>query len=123
MKALRVPGRSELVCALLACVVGACDQEVTVDGMVRSADGRPVVRATVELNCPGKQSPTEPALTNDAGAFELSRFVGCASVDCNVVVRKPSGERVEFPVRDHCRGRRFGCGQRWCNDIRVEAKF
>jgi hypothetical protein len=96
---------------------------VTVGGTVHDADGGPVVGAVVELRCPGGVSPTGPARTNDAGAFALPEFLGCASADCAVVVRKPAGEEARFSVGSHCRGRHLACGQAQCNTVEVEAKF
>ena len=101
----------------------ACAPAVPVDGTIQSPDGGPVAGAVVELRCPDGSSPTGSTTSDNAGAFALPPFIGCASVECGIVVRKPTGEEARFSVGSHCRGRKLGCGRAWCNTVQVEAKF
>lgn len=121
---LRLHGIKSVMCVsvVLAVLTCACDPAVTVDGTVRSADGKPVVGAEVDMRCPNER-PRGPILSGDAGAFTFPDLLGCASLDCTVVIRKPTGERAQYPVHSHCRGRRLGCGRQWCNEIHVDARF
>lgn len=126
MICLRIPGPSfshGLVSIVYAFASSGCDPGVRVDGTVQNSDGAPVVGAVVELRCPEKSLLSERAITNDAGVFAIPPFIGCASANCTVLVKKQTGQEAEFAVRDHCRGRKFSCGRTGCNDIRVEAKF
>jgi hypothetical protein len=124
MTRLRIHAPRCSLAGLVAAVLSsACDPGVTVRGTVRDADGGPVVGAAVELRCPGGVSRTGAARTDDAGVFALPAILGCASAECDVVVRKPSGEEARFSVGSHCRGRRLGCGRGQCNTVEVEATF
>jgi hypothetical protein len=110
----------------LAALLGGCDPAIEVDGTVRGLDDRPVAGAEVVVQCPegaGRTPFTEPVFTSDAGTFHFPGALGCASARCTVAVRKPTGEHGAFAVGSHCRGRRLGCGQAWCSEVRVDARF
>lgn len=108
--------------AMVAGTLLGCDPHLDIGGKVRQATGTPIAGAKIELRCPNAAQLDGFATSDAAGRFRLPVSIGCADLDCALLVNAHTGKTQTYYVKDHCAKAHFQC-RRACSVVDVDAIF